>query len=574
MTTMNQRGAARGASARRRLGLSVAAAAVVGAMLPLGAGTAQALPTADSRAAGKSAEPGFAGYATTAGGTPMKVEIYESTIPIPATPQAELNYGYSAVIADSSSSRARSSYLWPGAPVGEGFKTIAENLGLPPEMSGPIGENGYPIQVNAVHPGGPEEERDEPFPGTIQRAKALADQATASTGYSTDGNVKDEDAGSGDGGGGDGGGGAPGLPELPPLPGLPGLTGGGGVGGLGSSRASSAAEEPEPSSGLPPELAALVDVGGFTSLSKTLNGDLAFAQARSGTSVVSLLGGLVTIDGVKTVARASSNGAKGVAEGQASYGDLVAFGQRFRYGSDGYEAVGQKGKIPGLPDDAAKALAQLGLAVRTPEATYTVDGDAATTEMPGLVLDFDLTALRSQMGPLTGALNEIVNQIPSETRELKSLIQAAVNLSPRIVFTLGYSTASVDTSQAIDLPPLDIDPVEPEPTDTEPAAPAGSSGGASSGGAISGGAGPDSGAPVSGELPPSSSGELAVPVSASQQPGLPGLFSIPMLLILGGIALASVAGTFARRMGLAVLGGASACPHGLDSGLPDLRKVQ
>ena len=55
--------------------------------------------------------------------------------------------------------------------------------------------------------------------------------------------------------------------------------------------------------------------------------------------------------------------------------------------------------------------------------------------------------------------------------------------------------------------------------------------------------------------------------------GLPPLFSIPGLLLFGGIGAAVAAGSYVRRMGLAALGGGGACSHGLDSGLPDLRKV-
>jgi len=44
-------------------------------------------------------------------------------------------------------------------------------------------------------------------------------------------------------------------------------------------------------------------------------------------------------------------------------------------------------------------------------------------------------------------------------------------------------------------------------------------------------------------------------------------------LTFGGIALAAAAGTWLRKIGAIALGGAGACPHGLDSGLPDLRKA-
>jgi hypothetical protein len=116
----------------------------------------------------------------------VRVEIYEPTIPIPASPQAELNLGYSNVKADSSTSRGRASYFWPGDAVGQGFKTIIENLGLPPELAGPIAEQGYPVQVNSNHPAGPESESSEDFPGSISRTSASAEKTTALAGYSTD----------------------------------------------------------------------------------------------------------------------------------------------------------------------------------------------------------------------------------------------------------------------------------------------------------------------------------------------------------------------------------------------------
>ncbi len=63
------------------------------------------------------------------------------------------------------------------------------------------------------------------------------------------------------------------------------------------------------------------------------------------------------------------------------------------------------------------------------------------------------------------------------------------------------------------------------------------------------------------------------PAAAPVAAGLPPLFSIPGLLLLGGIALAAVAGSYLRRLGAAALGGGASCSHGLDSGLPDLRKA-
>ncbi|MCK5928109.1 MAG: hypothetical protein KAG80_07930, partial [Nocardioides sp.] len=169
-----------------RVGAGLAAAALVSLALPVTTGTAApATPSAASAATGslvRAADPEFAGYAATTTATPVRVEIFEPTIPIPASPQAELNLGYSIVKADSSTSRGRASYFWPGDAVGEGFKTIVENLGLPPELAGPIAEQGYPVQVNSNHPAGPESESSEDFPGSISRTSASAEKTTALAG--------------------------------------------------------------------------------------------------------------------------------------------------------------------------------------------------------------------------------------------------------------------------------------------------------------------------------------------------------------------------------------------------------
>ncbi len=63
--------------------------------------------------------------------TPVKVEIFEPTIPIPTVPQAEFDFGYAKVKADSASTKGRASFMWPGDGVGEGLKTFFDQLGLP-----------------------------------------------------------------------------------------------------------------------------------------------------------------------------------------------------------------------------------------------------------------------------------------------------------------------------------------------------------------------------------------------------------------------------------------------------------
>ena len=228
----------------------------------------------------------------------MKIEIYEPMIPFPATPQLEIELAYSEVESDSAQARGRSSFLWPGAPIGEGFKTIIEQFGLPPSL----GKDGYPVQVNSLYPNGPDFESDEPFPGMIQRAGSEDGSAYAETAFSTDGQAQDRDDGEGDDGG-----------LIPGLP-LPGLR-------RSARRPARRLErcrrmsQPVDASGLPPALGAIIDLGGFTSVSKTQTDTNVSAVARSSFGDIALLGGLIRIEGLKVRAEATSDGTNGKPSG-------------------------------------------------------------------------------------------------------------------------------------------------------------------------------------------------------------------------------------------------------------------
>ena len=127
---------------KKRYLYPVAAAALAGSMLPI-------TGPASADDSGSGATPSFSGYSSTGVSTPVKVEFYEPTIPVPTSPQAELNFGYTKIKANSSTTTGRASFLWPGDAVGEGLKTFVEQLGLPSQL----GENGYPVQVNSQYPG-------------------------------------------------------------------------------------------------------------------------------------------------------------------------------------------------------------------------------------------------------------------------------------------------------------------------------------------------------------------------------------------------------------------------------------
>jgi len=522
---------------------AVAAAALVAAILPTSAPAAhseegEAEQTEEQTEA---TTPGYGGFSTTAWATPVRIEIYEPSIPIPNEPQAEVKLAYTRAEADSGSAKGRASYLWPGDPVGEGLVTFGDQLGLPPELF----EGGYRVQVNAAYPSDQTTQKDEPFPGMVMRSEAGEKSATAQSGFSPDSNVSDP---------GSEGGEDPGTPGLPGLPGLDGLPG----------SMTTAEEETPAMPGLPEPLTAVIDLEGYVSTSRAtaLDGPVV-ATSRAILGDVHLLGGILTLSGLDVRARADTDGATGVSGGRSDYGSLILAGQEFSIGPDGAIAGGSPLALPGLPADPATALLQLGISIQVPEAQRTVEGDLATSVSQGLVVVIDTAVLAPLLQALpTAALAQL---FPDEAGPLKSLISGLGSLKPIIVTTLGIATAAVDTQPPIEPPPPGdtTDPTD-DGTTEDPGGPTGTDTGPGA-----------SVAPPAVDAGPAPTAETApfTPTAADSGPGLPPLFSIPGMLLLLAFAAAAFAGSWFRRIGAMALGTGGSCTHGLDTGLPDLRKA-
>jgi hypothetical protein len=68
-------------------------------------------------------------------------------------------------------------------------------------------------------------------------------------------------------------------------------------------------------------------------------------------------------------------------------------------------------------------------------------------------------------------------------------------------------------------------------------------------------------------------GDLGALAAQPMSSGLPPLASIPGALLVGGLLLAAGVGWWLQKIGGLVLGGAGACTHGLETGVPDLRRA-
>lgn len=503
-------------------------------------------PSASPAAATPKVSASYGGFTGEGWTAPVRVELYEPSIPIPASPQAEIELAYSKVKADSGTAQGRASYLWPGDTIGEGMRAFAGLLGLP--VDNPITGPGYKVQVNSQFPGEPATQKDEPFPGMVMRTTSGDKTSVAETGFSPDGAVVGPDAS--DSGGASGGDLLGGLQSAVGSL-LSGLGGGGGT--------SSAAAPSMP--GLPPQLAALVDVDGLVAVSQisAVDGPVSSAT-RSTVGEVRLLGGLITVGGSETVARATTDGTKGVATGRATWGKLTIAGQAFSIGPDGAVVAGQTSAVPGLNMLPADALKALGITFEIPEPVRTVEGDQATSESEGLKITIETKTLSPLLSVIpAGQLAEL---IPAGAGPVKGLVSGLSSLAPKVVITLGVASATVDTVPPVDAaPPEDAAP----PPDKAGAPPAGAGG------------------PATGALPPTVANAAVPPaaaapsvtdvVPAAATPGLPKLYSFPGMLLVGALAAVAAVGGWMRRLGALSMGAGAACSHGLDTGLPDLRKA-
>ena len=528
-------------------GRVVVAAGLAGTALLPGAGAA-------------TAEPAFAGFATEATATPVKLAVFEPVVPIPSDPQAELNIAYTTVqSATGPSATGRASWLWPGDAVGEGCKTFLEAFKL-----GATGlcDDGYPVMVNSQTPGGPEHDADEPMPGAVMRTSTDAERSIARVGWSPDGKVEQREPEEEEGDDGDGGGGE--EPPANPLP-VPGDLSELGAAITGKQRVE---PEPEPNGLVPEELAAVVDAGGMSSISEVLTGgDTIRAVATSRLSDVALLNGVIGIDTIKVVSTTTSNGRKVTTDVVTRVAGLTLAGTPIVLDRRGVRLADQEAPLEGLPADPNDALEQLGVRLVLPQGEQSAKGEVATASIEGLRVILDLAVLRKQLdtGALEDVVSEITKQFPEDAKELRSAVGALFQVAPKLVLTLGNAASTTTTIQGIDFPVIEV---PEEPLDMGASGPAGSSSGVAGGSVGTGAVPPSSGVPAGG-------GE-AVTTDVATAPmgaGLPPLASIPGALLVGGIVLASGVGWWLQRIGGFVLGGAGACAHGLESGVPDLRKA-
>jgi hypothetical protein len=476
----------------------------------LGVITPWVLPASPAAAAG------LGGYNASAEASSVRIAIYEPAIPIPSTPQVDASLGYArSTTSTGPTSRALSSYLWPGDAIGDGLGTLLGNEA-----------DAYPVKVDSKYPAS----ATAPAHNTAQltdgngmttSADATTTQATT-TGLEVGTNLL---SGLGQG-----------MCSLfhktcATLPGLP----------------------------LPAPLSTIASLDNAKTQSTTTLTDTSItATASSTVSGLTLLGGLITIKGVHMTASSTSNGAKGADTGDASVVGLEVLGKAVSLG-DPISLAGNDTPAPKVPIDLSS---QLGIKIEyltnsgaVSPSTYSV---AADRNVQGLTITVDLGVLGKVLG--NGALSTALAPLLGKIPQLGPLLVGLLKLGTKLVITVGDVRTSVSGTPAY------VGGGFPGGTTLPPTSPGSSAGGpiVSSGGVPT----LDQGAAV----PP---GQTATPSTTTPVTQaafqFPGLGKTPSMLILLCLLAAGLAGWVFRAVGLALLGGED-CAMGLAVGVPDLRQ--
>ncbi|HJQ44350.1 MAG TPA: choice-of-anchor P family protein [Jatrophihabitantaceae bacterium] len=458
------------------------------------------------------ADTSLGGYTATSTAAAVHVEVFDPTIPIPAEPQGDLSFGFTASNVDSGpTSRALSSYLWPGYVIGDGFDQLLKN----PNAI-------YPLRVDSRYP----ETTQSPAKNTIQITDGNG-MTTSTDGYNTKSTVtllglagKDTDVFSGVG---------TGLPKL-----------------LGKDKTVPQLKPlPVPVSDV---LGALVSAQNVTSTSTTTVADKTVTSvAHAAVSELSLLNGIITIDGLDVTSTVVSDGTKATATSKASIGGLKVLGVRIGIDDDGINLG-----LPALSKTVTTLLGALGLGIDTLPVTKTVDGATGSSSARALSITVDTRPLKKVVDSI---IDPLVKKLPQGTQDRLAPI---LGLGPKIVFTVGTSNADATAAPAFN--------------DNFPSTGGGAVGGGDNvTGLGNGNTGGNGALPNSGDIPPtqtSGNPQQTAPVAYS----LPKLADVPRMLILGGLLLAAAIGWAISRGGGLLLGAAASCDYGLTTGVPDLRK--
>jgi hypothetical protein len=280
-------------------------------------------------------------------------------------------------------------------------------------------------------------------------------------------------------------------------------------------------------------------------------------------SEVKLLAGLITIDGLKVTTTTVSDGTKSTTSGSVFATDVKFGGQDLGLGGQGVSLGGTEQNLPSIPDSVANALEQIGLSFDFAPVSRSVDGATSSLTADGLVLSVDTQPLKTalNLGGIVKPLQDLIEKIPKIGNQIAPLL----GLGPKIVFLIGDAHSQSTAAPAYSGGPI------PGGGSTTPSTPGSGTGGTS---VSTGGGVPISngGGPFPTSVPSAPGGVTTTPTTQPAAFSLPGLSTIPRLVILGSLLLALAGGWLYWAAGRFIFGAGRTCAYGLSTGVPDLRK--
>jgi hypothetical protein len=483
--------------------LGVGAVASALAMLPILPSTSHA------------ADATISGFDLSGFASPISLYLFEPEIPIPTTPQGEIDYSYTAATMQSGPfATAVSSSVYPGATLATGLPQFAPPVPAP--FNKLLTPPPYPVYETASYPGSPSETH--------------AEKTVPNTGIGMTADASETKA-------------------------------------VGSAQSGKSFQ---------PSIMDFANAASTTTAQQAANKVTMTSDATA--SDITFLG-LIHLDGVHSVATASSTPSKGTPGGGVTVGGVSVLGVPISVTNKGTTVgPASLPKIPGLPSTGNALLQTLGISFAPPTVQPKVSGASVQQAILGVQVSVNLTKYTSAIRtlPIETLINLLIpqsvqdqlcvpqtlhgnpfgNQLPFGAC-LSQNIDAFINLSPTLVATFGNNIAASNASKPFVFNP-GLFGNTGGPTTTTTAGTVGTPGTAGTPGLNPG----STGVPAPQVAGPSTSVAKQFPAGYG---GLRGA------LLLG--ALVALATWYAvRNLGLGVVGGFAGCEYGAPRAVPDLRR--
>ena len=303
------------------------------------------------------------GYTLTATGAGVRVTYEQPNFPLPATPTAETNFGYSTASFDAGpTGQSLASVFWPGAGAANGASQL--NLLLGGYLQPYFGQNTptlpnpgpWPVEAAAAYPQGPDTQSNDN--GTIAMDAASTD--TESTAQSA-------------------------------------------LGAVGQSAA------------IPAGMVQAQTVGIPTSRAPSTPPVRAVAQATSSVHGISIAGGLISVGQVTSNASAASDGNQATVTGSSTVAQVTVAGQAVTVDSAGVHSPASSSTVPilgALTPSVSQILSTAGITMALTNPTDTVDGAQGERELDGLQIVINMDTFDKNVNTLVAGLpSQLASQI-------------------------------------------------------------------------------------------------------------------------------------------------------------------